>query len=581
MSFTSLFFVTIFFPVFIFVYYILQGMKIKNAWLLLGSLVFYAFSGINCLILILAMGALAWIIGKMIQSAVDKAESSSPDHQAGDEEFMNPTAQDAYEKNHHMARIWLILGVFLMAAVLMGFKYSNYILNEVKASSYDEIKEGILRLGIPLGLSFYTFKLISYISDVYMRRIKAGGFFDVLLYTVIFHQVTQGPIVRYEVMSSQFKSRSLSYKEVSDGIWRFSIGLAKKTLLADHCGKLAEMFLPLTGSGEYSIFGAYAGSLCYMLQIYLDFSAYSDMALGLGQMIGFKYPENFNYPYAAVSVRDFWRRWHISLSSFFRDYVYIPLGGSRVSFPRQLLNLLAVWILTGVWHGASFNFILWGMYFYIFIVIENVIGKYADRLKLNRINRSVTSVILHLYTISVIYFGWVLFRITDTEKLWEILKVMLGRSQRAAYSTSEMLTLRGNIYFLLLALSVCTPIWKSLSSLISERLDHSFRREVQEIKNLEKESSLYEQEVTRDQVLVEKYAESSSDMLDEVKRQAAENHQRMMNRLENRLKKRKSERTKLEAVYYGGRMILVLLFIYVSILSMVGASYTPFLYNQF
>lgn len=581
MSFTSLFFVTIFFPVFIFVYYILQGMKIKNAWLLLGSLVFYAFSGINCLILILAMGALAWIIGKMIQSAVDKAESSSPDHQAGDEEFMNPTAQDAYEKNHHMARIWLILGVFLMAAVLMGFKYSNYILNEVKASSYDEIKEGILRLGIPLGLSFYTFKLISYISDVYMRRIKAGGFFDVLLYTVIFHQVTQGPIVRYEVMSSQFKSRSLSYKEVSDGIWRFSIGLAKKTLLADHCGKLAEMFLPLTGSGEYSIFGAYAGSLCYMLQIYLDFSAYSDMALGLGQMIGFKYPENFNYPYAAVSVRDFWRRWHISLSSFFRDYVYIPLGGSRVSFPRQLLNLLAVWILTGVWHGASFNFILWGMYFYIFIVIENVIGKYADRLKLNRINRSVTSVILHLYTIAVIYFGWVLFRITDTEKLWEILKVMLGRSQKAAYSTSEMLTLRGNIYFLLLALSVCTPIWKSLSSLISERLDHSFGREVQEMKNLEKESSLYEQEVTRDQVLVEKYAESSSDMLDEVKRQAAENHQRMMNRLENRLKKRKSERTKLEAVYYGGRMILVLLFIYVSILSMVGASYTPFLYNQF
>ncbi|ETP71587.1 putative membrane protein involved in D-alanine export [Lachnospiraceae bacterium JC7] len=581
MSFTSLFFVTIFFPVFLFVYYILQGMKIKNAWLLLGSLIFYAFSGINCLILILMMAAFAWIIGKMVQAAVDKAECESPDHQAGDEEFMNPTAQDAYEKNHNTARLWLIIGVLGLSAVLMGFKYSNYIFNELKLSSYDGIKEGILRLGMPLGLSFYTFKLISYIADVYMRRVKAGGFFDVLLYTVIFHQVTQGPIVRYEVMSSQFENRSLSYKAVSDGVWRFSIGLAKKALIADHCGKLADMFLPLTGGGEYSVFGAYAGSLCYMLQIYLDFSAYSDMALGLGQMIGFKYPENFNYPYAAVSVRDFWRRWHISLSSFFRDYVYIPLGGSRVSFPRLLLNLLAVWILTGIWHGASFNFILWGIYFYCFIVLENVFRKYSNKLRLNQINETIAAVFLHLYTLAVIYIGWVLFRITDVRKLLEVLGVMLGRSERAVYSTSELLTFRGNIYFLLFAVTVCTPMWKKLGTLISERLKHSFRREEREVKNLEKESSLYEQEVTRDQVLVEKYSENSSDVLKEVRQQAAENHERMINRLENRLKKRKSERTKLEIAYYGVRIILMLLFIFVAILSMVGASYTPFLYNQF
>ncbi len=581
MSFTSLFFVTVFFPVFLVVYYILQGMRAKNAWLLIGSLIFYAFSGINCLILILVMAAFAWIIGRMIQAAVDRAECESPDHQAGDEEFMNPTAQDAYEKNHKIARIWLFLGVLVLSAVLMGFKYSNFLLNEFDVSAQDEIKEGIIRLGMPLGLSFYTFKLISYVADVYRGRVKAGSFFDVMLYTVIFHQVTQGPIVRYDAMVSQFTERSVSYDGVSDGIWRFSVGLAKKTLMADHCGKLADAFLPLAGSGEYSVFGAYAGSLCYMLQIYLDFSAYSDMALGLGQMIGFKYPENFNYPYVAVSVRDFWRRWHISLSSFFRDYVYIPLGGSRVRFSRILLNLLVVWILTGIWHGASLNFILWGIYFYIFIVLENLIRKYGEKLKLDRINGALSETLLHIYTLAVVFFGWVLFRISDFSKLSEVLRAMLFRSERVLYSISEILTFRGNIYFLILAVTVCTPAWKNLGNLLSERLNHSFIREAREITNLANESSLYEQEVTKDQVLVEKYAQSNSDILNEVRQQDTENHQRMINRLENRLKKRKSERTKLEIVYYGVRMVLMLIFLYVSILSMVGASYTPFLYNQF
>lgn len=581
MNFTSLFFVAAFFPVFILIYYVLQGNRIRNIWLLAASLVFYAFSGINCLVLIVIMAAFAWMTGRMIQAALDKADSESPDHQVGDEEFMSPAAQDAYEKNHRSAKICLTIGVLALAAVLMVFKYSNFLLTKFDIASYGGIREGILRLGMPLGISFYTFKLISYISDVYMRRVKAGGFFDVMLYTVIFHQVTQGPIVRYDVMASQFKDRSLSYATISDGVWRFSIGLAKKAFLADHCGKLAELFLPLSGSGEYSVFGAYMGSLCYMLQIYLDFSAYSDMALGLGQMIGLRYPENFNYPYAADSVRDFWRRWHISLSSFFRDYVYIPLGGSRVGFFRLILNLSVVWLLTGIWHGASLNFILWGMYHFFFIVVENAFRKYGQKAGIKAEKNIITAAFLHLYTLIIVYFGWILFRITDFPKLLEVLRVMLGRSGKALYSTSEILTLRGNIYFIILALTVCTPVWKELAVKISERLNHSFRREVHEMKNLVKESSLYEQEVTRDQVLMEKFAENSGDILKEVRKQDTENHERMIARFENRLRKRKNERTKIEFVYYSVRFVLMLIFLFISVLSMVGASYTPFLYNQF
>ncbi|WP_051671659.1 MBOAT family O-acyltransferase [Oribacterium sp. P6A1] len=581
MSFTSLFFVAIFFPVFLLVYYVLQGIRARNAWLLAASLVFYAFLGINCLILIVIMAVFAFATGKKIQSALDMADSESPDHQTGDEEFMSPEAQAAYEKNHKSARIWLFAGVFIFVAVLMLFKYSNFWLNKFNLSSLGGIKEGIIRLGMPLGISFYTFKLISYISDVYMRRVKAGSLLDVMLYTVIFHQVTQGPIVRYDLMASQFNNRSLTYESVSEGVWRFSIGLAKKTFLADHCGELAELFLPVSGSGEYSVLGAYMGSLCYMLQIYLDFSAYSDMALGLGQMIGFKYTENFNYPYVADTVRDFWRRWHISLSSFFRDYVYIPLGGSRVGFFRLLLNLLAVWLLTGIWHGASLNFILWGLYYYFFIVMENAFRKYGKSKGIKVEKNGFTTFFSHIYTLIIVYFGWILFRITDFGKLWEVLRVMIGRSGRAFYSTSEILSLRGNIYFLILALSACTPVWKMLAIKISERLNHSFRREVREMRNLAKESSLYEQEVNKDQVLVEKYAENSSDILEEVRKQDTENHERMIARFEKRLRKRKDERTKLEFVYYGVRIILMLVLLFISILSMVGASYTPFLYNQF
>lgn len=581
MSFTSLFFVAIFFPVFMLIYYVIRDLKIKNIWLLAGSLFFYAFCGINNLILIVIMSSFAWLTGIMIQSVRDRIEKSVPEYEAGDEEFMDPSAQLSYVKNKRTAQFYLITGVVVLASVLMVFKYSGLLLNNLSADSGDGgIRDGIIKMGLPLGISFYTFKLISYIADVYTGKTRAGKLFDVMLYTVIFHQVTQGPIVRFHLMASQFKNRKITYEDVADGVFRFSTGLAKKTLLADHCGKLSELFLPLSGSVSCSVLGAYIGSLCYMLQIYLDFSAYSDMALGLGKMIGFTYPENFNYPYMATSVRDFWRRWHISLSEFFRDYVYIPLGGRRVKFFRMLLNLLVVWILTGVWHGSSLNFILWGMYYFVFIVLENVLHKYAKDKGTKTKNNSLRGHMGRIYTLMVVFFGWVLFRITDLWRLLAVLKIMFGKSQAELFSTSEILSLRGNIYFLIFALTVCTPIWKELERALSRKLHLSLMNERRENRKLVKEHSLYEQEVKRDQVLMEKYGQHR-DVLEDVKQQDEDNHERMVGRIEDRLRRKKSERIQIETVYYGIRTVIMLVCIFIAILSMVGASYTPFLYNQF
>jgi alginate O-acetyltransferase complex protein AlgI len=322
------------------------------------------------------------------------------------------------------------------------------------------------------------------------------------------------------------------------------------------------------------------GSLFYMMQLYLDFSAYYDMAIGLGEIIGMEYRENFNYPYIATSVRDFWRRWHISLSSFFRDYVYIPLGGSRVGFGRLMLNLLAVWVLTGLWHGASWNFILWGLYYFVFIVIENLYMKYTGEKVKNLSHGVIMRVLGHLYTLVVVFFGWVLFRITDFHKLWEVLNVLLGRSGRVLYTASEVLTLRGNAYFVIFAVSFCVPLWKNIALAVRERLHSSQHKEAQEMQNLEDEHQLHEQE-EKDHELVEKFGSESLGILDEVKKQDIESHERMVTRLENRIKKRKNERVIREAIFYGMRTILMLVFLFVSILAMVGATYSPFLYNQF
>ena len=407
----------------------------------------------------------------------------------------------------------------------------------------------------------------------------------------MFQHVTQGPIVRYGDIAKELENRHAGTENIADGAFRFSLGLAKKTLLADHCGSLAETLLPVTFQpGEVTVFGAYLGSLFYMLQLYLDFSAYTDMALGLGQMTGFHFPENFHYPYMATSVRDFWRRWHISLSAFFRDYVYIPMGGSRVNFLRLTLNLFVVWFLTGLWHGSSWNFVLWGLYYFVFLFIENMIRSFrkakseknAEEGKEaggddSRIQPVLTAFFGHVYALLVIFFGWVLFRFQDFKSLCEVLRLMSFQTNAAWSGTSEQLLLQNNMFFTILALLAVTPFAHFLGQRFLEMVNKAYAAEE---KNRERLAAAQkeEKEDQERQALVRRHfgAEGEQDAKEE-----DEVFQRFEKRLEKRIALLMKKRKRVAACYYLVRTILMLLFLALALLSMVGASYTPFLYNQF
>lgn len=631
MSFSSLIFIALFLPVFMIASVLVRGNQRKNLVLLLFSLIFYAFAGLTKLALLLMVTMLAWFSGQRIGGALQFAASENPDYQEGDDVFQSRDAERIRVEGQKRARAWLILALVLLIAVLLFYKLAGPICRNLFPADAGDLHTGggattgtaaailayVRNIGLPLGISFYIFKLISYVADVYMRKTEPGDFFHVLLYTVTFHQVAQGPITRFGEMAEEMDHRSADAEDLAEGLWRFTVGLAKKTVLADHLGTLAETFLPLTGNTTFSVGGAYLGALCYMLQLYLDFSAYSDMALGLGRMIGFHYPENFNYPYSAVSVRDFWRRWHISLSRFFRDYVYIPLGGNRVSTGRLMLNLLAVWALTGFWHGSSWNFLLWGLYYFVFIAIENFVKKFqkakaaevsggmegrpavaessatdgtaaaagptsaADTKRTVQAPRrspltQFTRAFGHLYTLIVVFFGWVLFRFSDFQVLREVLRTMFFLSGRATVDAAELLTLRSNLFFLIFALIACTPLGARLAAKLRGFYDASLQQEAREKQQLEREKARYQKETEIDQQV--QRLDASIEGLEE---EDAENHERVATRMKRRITKSSEARRRSEGLYYGLRILLMLLLLALSIISMVGASYTPFLYNQF
>ncbi len=616
MSFSSLIFIALFLPVFMIASVLVRGNQRKNLLLLLFSLVFYAFAGLSNLALLLMMTMLAWFSGQRIGRALQFASSENPDYQEGDDDFQSPDAERTRVEGQKRARAWLLLALVLLIAVLLFYKLAGPICRQLFPANAGNLEAGggattgtaaailayVRNIGLPLGISFYIFKLISYVADVYTKKTAPGDFFHVLLYTVTFHQVAQGPITRYAEMAEEMDHRSADAEDLAEGLWRFTVGLAKKTVLADHLGALAETFLPLAGNTGFSVGGAYLGALCYMLQLYLDFSAYSDMALGLGRMIGFHYPENFNYPYIAVSVRDFWRRWHISLSRFFRDYVYIPLGGNRVSTGRLLLNLLAVWALTGFWHGSSWNFILWGLYYFVFISIENFVKKFqkaktadvsgstvavadpnsaADTKRNAQAPRRspltpLTHAFGHIYTLIVVFFGWVLFRFSDFQVLREVLRTMFFLSGRATVDAAELLTLRSNLFFLIFSIIACTPLGARLAAKLRGFYDASLQQEAREKQQLEREKARYQKETEIDQQV--QRLDASIEGLEE---EDAENHERVATRMKRRITKSSEARRRSEGLYYGLRLLLMLLLLALSIVSMVGASYTPFLYNQF
>ena len=431
MVFSSLIFVFCFFVLHFAAMMLAPTLRAKNIVLLISSLIFYMWGGAAYLVLICGMVFINYI-GSIF---TDRSTADS--------------ARKAY----------MIMTVAADLVLLAFFKYTGFFAENLHALF--GIPEEIPQIALPIGISFYTFQLVSYTVDVYRKEVPAQkDYFLLLLYTTSFHQCIAGPIVRYADVNEELLHRKVTLPEISDGIMRFSIGFAKKAILANTCAKLADDLLPYdTAALESSSAAALLlGGCAYMLQIYFDFSAYSDMAIGMGLMTGFHYKENFNYPYAATSVTDFWRRWHMSLSSFFRDYVYIPLGGSRVSKGRHIFNLLVVWFLTGMWHGASWNYILWGLYFLVFLLLE----KFVFRLDVHKKVSVWMQLPRRIYLIAVIFFSWLLFRFTDLGMVGAVVRGLFLMNGNSLTDAAIGITFNNYIYFLLFAVFACTPIYKKI-----------------------------------------------------------------------------------------------------------------------
>ena len=437
--FSSLFFLCIFLPLNLVLYFMMPGNKGRNAVLLLFSLVFYAWGEPVYVFLLLFMTFVCWIASINIEKNKDASSKKAKAH--------------------------LVAACIVSLSLIGIFKYSGFVLNNF--SLITGLETPGISIALPIGISFYTFQLLTYVIDVYRGDTPAQkNYARLLLYASLFHQCVAGPIVRYSDVAEEIMSRRHEMADFNKGVMRFSSGLAKKVLLSNQCGSFADTLVlsdallsdvsavteNLSTLSSASALTLWVGMLFYMLQIYLDFSAYSDMAIGMGLMTGFHYKENFDYPYVSVSVTEFWRRWHISLGTFFRDYVYIPLGGNRKGSLRTIFNLFVVWGLTGLWHGASWNFVLWGLYFFVFLVVEKTFfGKILAKLP---------KFIGHIYLLVVVYFGWVLFRFENTEIMFTVFRGMFGLNSNSFVSQEIIMYLKDNLFFIVISVLACTPVVK-------------------------------------------------------------------------------------------------------------------------
>ncbi len=432
MVFSSLFFVLAFFVLCYAVYLVAPTLRARNTVLLIFSLVFYAWGGPPLVLLLCLETFICFVGAHLIWSQVQ-----------------TPLSGEGHPRRQ---KIYLVITVGLCLALLVVYKYTGFFAHTL--SGLFGFENRLPAVALPIGISFYTFQLISYVVDVYRGDTPPQqNYLRLLLYAALFHQCIAGPIVRYTDVARELGRREISLDEAWRGMTRFCIGLAKKAVLANTCAAVADTLLTSDklAAGAVSSLSVLVGISAYMLQIYLDFSAYSDMAIGMGWMIGFHFKENFNYPYVADSVTDFWRRWHISLSSFFRDYVYIPLGGNRCSRGRHIFNLVVVWALTGMWHGASWNFILWGLYFALFLILEKFVFRWG------RQGRGWTRHLRRLYTLAVVWFGWFLFRFDNMAVMGDALTCLVGGGNGFVDFTARTTAL--NYLFILLAAALaCTPI---------------------------------------------------------------------------------------------------------------------------
>ncbi|MBQ4290837.1 MAG: MBOAT family protein [Clostridia bacterium] len=393
MVFSSLTFLFAFLPVFFLCYFLLGklfGIRGKNIALFLFSLVFYAWGEPVYVLLMVYSTILDYTCGRMIEAGEKKGR---------------PKQKKAF----------LTVSMIGNLALLAVFKYLTMMIGT--ANTLFGTLLPVPEIVLPIGISFYTFQTMSYSIDVYRGKVEAQhDFINFGAYVAMFPQLIAGPIVRYEAVAAQLNQRTETLEDFAAGARRFIVGLGKKVLIANTMAQTADALFENPASSLGSL-GAWVAILAYTFQIFFDFSGYSDMAIGLGRMMGFHYPENFNYPYIASSVTEFWRRWHITMSSFFRDYIYIPMGGSRVSRPRWILNIFVVWFLTGLWHGASWNFVLWGLYFGFLLVLEKLVfRKWLEKGK----------ILPHVWSLFFIVYGWVIFTQETLGGLWEYTKALFG-----------------------------------------------------------------------------------------------------------------------------------------------------------
>ena len=422
MVFTSISFIYYFLPLLLICYFVVPK-KFRNIILLMFSVLFYFYGEPKYILLMLIEVLISYVVGLLI---------------------------DKY-KNKNI----LIIGIFIHVLLFGIFKYFNFVIINVNNLFHSNLN--LLNVVLPIGISFYTFQIISYEIDVYNKKVNVqSNILKYFLYVFLFPQLIAGPIVRYQDVNNEIDNRNVTFEMFANGLRRFIVGLSKKVIIANNLGELCNIYLNL---GDKSILFTWIFAISYMLQIYFDFSGYSDIAIGLGKMLGFNFPENFNYPYMAKSITDFWRRWHMTLSSWFRDYVYIPLGGNKKGVLKQIRNILIFWSLTGLWHGASWNFIVWGLYFGILLILEKfILKKYFS---------NVPKFIKGIYILFLVMISFVIFQGDSLSSAFNIIKGLFGLNGELFINNVTLYYLKGYVLFIVLGVIGSTNYVKNLVIKIS------------------------------------------------------------------------------------------------------------------